>query len=198
MYSILDQIHSASTNCCQAVGKSPLLWRHGLLMASLAAAASIMGCQSAFPPNNKPVALMDEQRPLTIDQATQQRGYDKSTLYYPNGAVVAGHPRITFTTPDNAEGIERNLVDPILFVTNMVLLPFTYLVQPPGSSYDWHGAITEPTYTAQPAYPTENSTPAPREAGSADTSTPAPVIAPAPTADRPVVDTGDVDATSRP
>jgi hypothetical protein len=67
------------------------------------------------------------------------------------------------------------------------------------SSYDWHGAITDPTYSAQPAYPTENSTP-PEAIPDVEMATPAPVVAPdqSPTADQPAGAADDTDATTHP
>ena len=113
------------------------------------------GCQTVLPPKNEPVALMEHQQPMVIDEATQRRDFEKSTFYYPSQATEAGSPRFPFAARSGASRIERAAVEPALFLANVAVLPFTYLVKPPGTAYDWHATVTEPSYTVQPAYPVE-------------------------------------------
>jgi len=118
-------------------------------------AAMTVGCQTVLPPKTQPVALMEEQRPLVIDDATQLRDFEKSTVYYPSSATQAGSTRFPFAARSNAPKVERAFVEPALFLANVVALPFTLFIKPPGTSYDWHAEVTGPSYTVQPAYPAE-------------------------------------------
>lgn len=117
--------------------------------------AAVAGCQTVLPPKVEPVALMEDQQPLVIDEATQLRDYEKSTLYYPSSATEAGSTRAPFASRDNAGKVERAFVEPALFLVNVASIPVDVFIKPPFSPYDWHGAVTDATYTAQPAYPVD-------------------------------------------
>ena len=125
------------------------------LAAIVAGGALVGGCQKVLPPRNEPVTLMEDQQPLDIDQATQLRDWEKSTLNYPNGAVVAGSTRFPLAARPQARTLERNLAEPVLFLANVVAVPITYFFKPPFEPYTWHGEITPASYTVQPAYPVE-------------------------------------------
>ncbi|HEV7302107.1 MAG TPA: hypothetical protein VGN72_22410 [Tepidisphaeraceae bacterium] len=132
-----------------------------LTLALVAGGAMAGGCQKVLPPRTQPVVLMEEQRPLPVDQATQLRDWEKSTLYYPNGSVVAGSTRFPLAPRAQAGQYERNAVEPVLFLANIVALPITYFYKPPFESYTWNGEITPASFTVQPAYPYEGDPSAP-------------------------------------
>jgi hypothetical protein len=128
-----------------------------IALAAASSAALMGGCQKVLPPKNEPVALIESQIPPQRDEATVRRDFEKSTLYYPNGTTVAGSTRFPLAPRAQAGHLERNLVEPALFLGNVVALPFTYLVKPPFEPYDWKGVVTPPSDTVQPAYPAESS-----------------------------------------
>src|SRR5687767_7115072 len=97
------------------------------------------GCQKVLPPKSEPVALIESQVEQTPDEATVRRDFEKSTLYYPNGTVEAGSTRFPLAPRAQAGQNERNVVEPALFLANVVVLPFTYFYKPAFEPYDWHG-----------------------------------------------------------
>jgi hypothetical protein len=153
---------------------------HWAILCFLSAILVQTGCQKVLPPKNEPVALIEDQVPLEIDVATQKRDFDKQTIYYPNGGAEAGSTRFPWGTRAKADYVEQQVMDPVLFVANSVSLPFTYFVKTPFSPYDWYGAMTEPSYTVQPAYPpeTDEKTKTPTDQSAPPAENAAPTAAP--------------------
>jgi hypothetical protein len=112
----------------------------------LASASMVLstGCQRI--PPNRPVALNDE--PLLVDEAMQIRDWDRSTSYYANGDTVAGATRLTFEPKDDTR--LNYFADPLIGLTNFVIIPFTYFHTPPFTKMVYQGAIVPPTHTAVP------------------------------------------------
>jgi hypothetical protein len=127
----------------------------GAIFYPLSSILVLSSCQTVLPPKSEPVALMEDQQPLLIDDATQMRDFERSTVYYPSGSVEAGSTRFMFAPRVNASRVERGFVDPVMFAANVVTLPVTLFMKAPGTSYDWPAAVTDPSYTVQPAYPPE-------------------------------------------
>jgi hypothetical protein len=149
------------------------------------------GCQRVLPPKVEPVVLMEDRIPLEPDEATVIRAFDGSTSYYPNGATEAGSTRFPWGPRARASNVENELMGLPIFAANVVSLPFTYFVKPPFSPYVYPGAVTSPTYTAMPAYPTEAPAPGPTDAPApptADGPVP-PAQAPVPSVNEPVRET---------
>ncbi len=94
----------------------------------------------------EPDALNDT--PLIVDEAMQIRDWDRSTAYYPSGAVVAGSPRRTFEPRDDTR--LSYAADPLIGLANFVIIPFTYFSTPPFTKVPSRGAIVPPTHTAVP------------------------------------------------
>ena len=113
------------------------------LLASVGALI-LVGCQRARAP--RPDALNDA--PLIVDEAMQIRDWDRSTAYYPSGAVVAGSPRVTFVP--RYESRVGYAADPLIGIGNIVLIPFTLFSTPPSAKVTSRGAIVPPTHTAVP------------------------------------------------
>lgn len=128
---------------------------------------SSIGCQRVLPPKNEPVVLMEDRVPLEPDEATVLRDFDKSTSYYPSGATEALSTRTPWAQRAKAKRFESVVMGVPIFAANVVSLPFTYFFKEPFGRYTYHGSITNPTYTAMPAYPAEAPVTGPTEGNAA-------------------------------
>ena len=104
----------------------------------------VTGCQRIQP--NRAVALSDE--PLVVDEAMQIREWDRQTAHYASGATVAGDTRLRLEP--KYDDRRNYAADPLIGVTNFVLIPFTYVRTPPRTTVVHRGAVTPPTHTAMP------------------------------------------------
>ena len=105
------------------------------------------GCQRV---GKAPVATINDA-PLVVDEGMQAREWDRSTVYYANGDVVAGpNGRVFETTADVDKGFRGAIVDPALSVANLVILPVTMVINPPWNDVTYQGFIIPPTHHANP------------------------------------------------
>ncbi len=123
---------------------SPVLCRFVVGAVALPALLAL-GCQRVRT-TPEPDALNDT--PLIVDEAMQIRDWDRSTAFYPSGAVVAGSPRRTFEPRDDTR--LNYAADPAIGLANFVILPFTYFSTPPFTKVPSRGAVVPPTHTAVP------------------------------------------------
>ncbi len=130
-------------------------WTTPAILYPLSSILLFTGCQQVLPPKVTPVTLMEDQNPHVVDASTTHREFDRSTSYYPSGAVESPSTRFPFGPREGARSGEAELLAVPLFLGNVVALPFTYLFKPPFSTHVYHGDYTNPTHTALPAYPVE-------------------------------------------
>lgn len=148
--------------------------RRSLRALAIAAAAGLVaagaGCQRA----PEPRAEATSTEPLVIDEAMQARDWPRVAANFQAGGVDAGVTRFPHqpqTQGDDAGratlGAEREnaVLDPLLFVGQSFLVPFTYFVDPPFAKKNHRGVIYEPTHTAMPLLPPDE---APSEARDAE------------------------------
>lgn len=112
--------------------------------------AGSIGCQRTAT-TSRPEPL--NETPLVVDEAIQLRDWERSTAYYPNGAVVAGNTGFFFEPDENLSNWQYLLIEPPLFVLNVALLPVSLVMTPPCVPVVYEGAKIPPTYTAQVPLP---------------------------------------------
>jgi hypothetical protein len=121
------------------------------------AAASLMvggvgaGCQS-----NVSTATDDyNNAPLVIDEAMQRREWEPVTASYESGDTVAGPTGFKYVPRNDLGYVQTQLVEPALFVGQVLILPINMIAEPPGTDVVYRGAVQEPTYTAVPPLETD-------------------------------------------
>lgn len=147
--------------------------RRSFAALALAAAAGLVaagaGCQRAPEPRAEDVST----EPLVVDEAMQARDWPQVAANFQAGGVDAGVTRFPHQPQTQGGGAGRALfgdergnavLDPVLFIGQSFMLPFTYFVDPPFTKKNHRGVIYEPTYTAMPVLPPDE---APPEAGEA-------------------------------
>ena len=108
---------------------------------------ALVGCQRTQP---APVVALN-QEPMLVDEAMQQREWDRSTAVYQNGDTVAGFTGRRYEPkPEFTEGYAGRLVDAAVGLGNTVILPFTMLQTPPWKGVSYQGVITPPSHHAVP------------------------------------------------
>lgn len=118
--------------------------------------AALTGCQSKVPPAT---ASPVNTTPLIIDDAMQQRDWERSTSYYASGATIAGGTGYLWQTHETFEPGQRRWLDVPIAVANIVCLPVGVFVDSPFGPTTYHGEGVPPSYTAQPPLPPENTPP---------------------------------------
>lgn len=146
-----------------------------LALALSAAAGLAGGCACKPPAQAEPVSTA----PMPIDEAMQARDWPRSEAQFQSGAVAAGATRFRYSPKPVEQGVDRGVLGPerrnaVLdtgyFIGETLLLPFTYIFEPPFVEKSHRGVFYEPTYTAMPILPPDQN-----PAGS-DIPQPAPVI----------------------
>ena len=127
-----------------------------LSVLALGAAAAATGCQQDRSRPARQQAVV-EVEPLAMDEAIMARDWPPTVAYYAEGAVTAGPTRELFRVPHNVQGIARPLLEPVAFGGNVLYWPFSYIVQPPGTTQTFQGLEIEPTYTAVPPLPRDRT-----------------------------------------
>ena len=115
-----------------------------------------LGCANS---QKKPPATETElspaSEPMYADEATTLRDYSPSIAYYPTGATQA------YATHWPYSGQETNIqelnavVDPVLFLSQVVMLPVRLVIDPPGRFVNYYGPVVPRSYTAMPPLPPE-------------------------------------------
>jgi hypothetical protein len=146
----------------------------GRAALALAVAAALTGCTTA--PEPKPEEM--SHAPLAVDEAMQRRGeWPRVAAEFQAGGVDAGVTRFPYQPqtegPDAGQAIFGNeranvLLDPFFFVAQSIVLPFTYITEPPFTAKNHRGVIYEPTHTAMPLMPPDE------EPGAGEPARPAP------------------------
>lgn len=119
------------------------------LAAATLGLAALSGCTA--PSRSNVVAVNVE--PIAPDAAMQYRDWPRATAYYSNGAVTAGATRFIFQAPDDTQPRLQQVAELPLFVANTILVPVTYFIVPPFEPVVYRGAVTPPTYNANPVLP---------------------------------------------
>ena len=115
------------------------------LLALTVAAGSLVGCARPAPRPYTPP-------PMLVDEAMQERDWERSVAYYPNGDTVSGHNR--FPIRSDARIGESEYGDAAYDIgaslAQTVALPFTYIFIPPFAPAVYTGEQIGPSYTAMP------------------------------------------------
>ncbi len=86
------------------------------------------GCQRTQP---APVVTHNNE-PMLVDEAMQQRDWERSTAVYQNGDTVAGFTGRRYEVHNRlSEGYAGRLADPAVGISNVILLPITMALTPP-------------------------------------------------------------------
>ncbi|MEO6436886.1 MAG: hypothetical protein ABIP55_14155 [Tepidisphaeraceae bacterium] len=153
--------------------------------AAVVGGGALAGCQAKVPgPARSPVI----DTPVVIDDAMQQREWDRSTAYYAHGAAITGGTGYVWQTHETVPGDYRRLSDAPVAVLNFVLLPVGLFTNSPFGKEIERGETVPPTYYANPPLPGEplassarvKPEPLPSEPAA---TTPPPVVQPAPPAE---------------
>src|SRR4051812_40915275 len=145
-----------------------------LAFAVAAGVASATGCSQKVTMSAEPV----DTTPMPIDEAMQRRGdWPRATAEFQNGGTVAGATRFPYTPATVQNGQDRALFGPEFsnafldlgaFVAQSGFLLVTPFIEPPGTQKVYRGVFYDPTFTAMPILP-------PDESPAADAYVPPPV-----------------------
>ncbi len=114
------------------------------LGCALAATVFTAGCRQESPP---PERVSTE--PLTIDAAMQLRNWGRTPALYVNGGVVAGPTRFCYEPAEETPTLQTAILEPLLFPVQSIVLPFTYIPEPPSAAKLHRGAVFEPHHNLQ-------------------------------------------------
>ena len=125
-----------------------------LLLAILTAGA---GCSTREKIVYEPV----NTKPIVGDDAMALRAdWPRGVSHYQNGDVAAWSTRFPYETSSRIPEPDNLLIEPTMFVVQMIALPANLIANPPGQPQVWYGVKWRPTYTAQPPLPPRNGQPA--------------------------------------
>ena len=99
--------------------------------------------------DTKPVAVVNRS-PLIVDEAMQQRNWDRSVVRFQNGETPATPTEFVLEHSKNAPKWTPVLTDGPLFLVNIVALPVGCVVTPPWERVIYPAGVVEPSYTAAP------------------------------------------------
>jgi hypothetical protein len=116
-------------------------------------AGLLAGCQS-FHAQITPRAAVTElsNTPITTDGAMDKRQWDVSQANYVNDAVWA-HPEYSPLQVDRLSYKLNAVVEPVLFMANVVYIPFGMFVQFPWTFEANKSLAYPPSYTLMPVMP---------------------------------------------
>lgn len=123
------------------------------------AGLTLVGCSTQQPLTYEPV----NQTPIVGDEALALRAdWPKSTAQYPSGSVIAYSTRfpIDSNLPHPTSG--NVVLEPALFLAQVVMLPVEFIVNPPMQEQRWYDAQLPPTSTLQPPLPPRGGAPVQR------------------------------------
>ena len=124
------------------------------LAAGLGLCAALAGgCQQHVRRERAPVS----RKPIPTDEAMAHRDWETTSAYFARGSVRAGATRSNYQSyeDETAPTYLHTLTDPVAFVAQTAVLPFTYIWTPWGTPVTYRGNDFEPTYTAVPPLPGE-------------------------------------------
>ena len=91
-----------------------------------------------------------------MDAATTVRGWDRSTLNYPNGGVIAG-PTYNLNYEDRPRWLQNDelyaMLQPGILAVDILLMPFYMVVEPPLAKARYRGLHYPPSMTVAPPAP---------------------------------------------
>lgn len=129
--------------------------RSGMALPAMVACLIASGCANKPNPPATETELSPVSEAMYADGAMVQRDWSASIAYYPTGATQA------YSTHWPYEGQETNIqelnavVDPVIFLTQTVMLPVRVVLDPPGKFTNYYGPVVPPSYTAMPPLPPE-------------------------------------------
>jgi hypothetical protein len=92
--------------------------------------------------------------PIIGDEAMALRSdWPKSVSYYANGSTQAYSTRFPYDAIATRPGAGDVVLDPVMFIAQVLFLPVELVVYPPFKEQVWYGERVPPTYTAQPPLP---------------------------------------------
>lgn len=118
--------------------------RIGLPALALVSIGGCEGFQNAPPPDK----LNDT--PLVIDQAMQNRDWDRSSVEYTNTTILAAPTRQTWVPRQDMPPIADGFAETGIFLGNVVLMPVQLVTQPWADVVPYRPVTIPPTYTAMP------------------------------------------------
>jgi hypothetical protein len=100
----------------------------------------------------KPVAAVSKA-PLIVDEAMQQRQWNRTVVRFQNGETPAGPTEFALSHPDNTPTLVPILTDSPMFLLNVGLMPLDAAVNPPWARVIYPAGVIEPSYTGVPPVP---------------------------------------------
>ena len=119
-------------------------------VAAALALTAVAGCQRIVPP---PVSSAVNTTPIVVDEAMQQRDWDRSTSYYQNGSTVAGGTSYLWQTHETIPPGYQRYTDVPVAMANIVSMPVGIFIESPFGKQVYRGEAVPPSYTAQPPLP---------------------------------------------
>ena len=154
------------------------------VLATVMGMALLAGCQGLVQ-QSAPSSL--NETPLIVDEAMQQRDdWDRSTVYYANGATVAGGTDYVWQTHETVPPEYRRLSDAPVAVLNFASMPVGAFTNSSAKKQIYRGESVPPSFHGNPAVPGEAPArrTAPMEISEPAVVTPPAEPAPAPPAER--------------
>ncbi|HVT87507.1 MAG TPA: hypothetical protein VHD56_01535 [Tepidisphaeraceae bacterium] len=113
---------------------------------------SVTGCSMQCPIQhvNNSVNEPQSQAPMLVDEAMQNRDWNRSEATYANGNIIAGPTGFLYQTRWDQPTWVYPLEESPLFVGQTIGLPITLTRTPPWTPILYKGGNGEPTYTAMP------------------------------------------------
>jgi hypothetical protein len=132
------------------LGKNKIARRAMLRCALLGSVAGgLIGCTHT---HNPPPSELN-QAPLIIDSAMQQRDWNTSVAYFPNGGVPAWDTRFHLKPCPYEPAWVKPVSEPVAFLGQTLFLPVALVLAPPFVPVVYHGFQSPPTNTEFPAAP---------------------------------------------
>src|ERR1700712_3503425 len=119
---------------------------NGIACAIVLSACTIAGGCASHRPKVYEVsrpALTSE--PMYVDAATQQRDWPLNVAYYANGSVQAFATRWAYEGQETDFAPLNGVLDPVLFLSQAVMLPVRIALEPPGTMVNYNGQVMQPT-----------------------------------------------------
>jgi hypothetical protein len=100
------------------------------------------------------------ETPIVGDDAMALRAdWPKSTSHYANGDVVTWSTRFPYDSNVGHPTSGAVILEPALFLLQVIILPAELVANPPFEEQEWFGAEIPPSYTGQPPLPPPGGAP---------------------------------------
>ena len=123
--------------------------KNSLVLSLVAATALSVGCVRRQ--NTQPAAM--DETPVPTDQAMERRVWAPSTALYSSTAVYANNTGFLWQPDPKIPLWALGFADTGVFFANVVVMPFSLIVDPPGKQIEYRAETYPPTSNGNPPWP---------------------------------------------